>query len=155
MLRLRAHREAGAVGPRSPGRGVKTAVALVRVLLVREPPVAVAAAVAVSGDAAAAVLRFREGFLVRFDGPSEDCGDAETAEDHADDDADGGHGVRVLRLAAVDVPGKDGEGVGGAGAGVDGCSVGAVEAGAGTAVAHDPGRHGHVEAGRRGHVGSV
>ena len=150
MLRLRAHRESGAVGPRSPGWGVKPAITLVRVLL-RETAVAVA----VSDDAAAAALRFRKSLLVRFDGPSDDCSDAETAENHADDDADDGHGVGVLGLAAVDVPGKDGEAVGEARTGVDGCSVGAVEASAGTAVAHDPRRHGHVEAGRRGHVGNA
>ena len=149
VLRLRAHGESGAVGPRSPGWGVKAAVTLVRVLL-REAAVAVV----VSGALAAAVLGFRKGLLVGFDGPADDGGDAETADDDAEDDADGGHGVGTLGLAVVDVPGKDGEAVGRAGVEV-GCSVCAFEAGARTAVTHDPGRHGHVEAVRRGHVGST
>lgn len=100
-----------------------------------------------SDDAAAAVLGFGEGFLVAPHSPSPDGSDAEAADDHADDDADGGHGVCALEVAVVDVAGKQ---VGGAGAGEERCC-----AGARAAVAHDPGADAHVEAGRRGHVGSA
>ena len=147
---LRAHRKPGAVRPRSPEWGVKATVTLVLVLL-RENAVAVAA----SDDLAAAVLGFRKSLLAGFVGPADDGGDKKTADDDAEDDADGGHGVGVLGLAVVDVPGKNGKTVGRTGAGKERSCIGAVEAGTGTAVAHDPGRHGHVEAGRRGHVGSA
>ena len=149
MSGLRAHREAGAVRSRSPGWGVKAAVTLVLVLL-RETAVAVAA----SDDLAATRLGFRKGLLAGFVRPADDGGDKKTADDDAEDDADGGHGVAALGLAVVDVPGQNGKAVGRAGAGEGGGCVGAVEAGAGTAVAHDPGRHGHVEAvDSRGHIG--
>lgn len=98
-----------------------------------------------SDDAAAAALGFGEGFLVALHRPSPDGGDAEAADNHAEDDADSGHGVCALGLAVVDISGEQ---VGGAGAGEERCCVSA-----GTAVAHDPGADSHVEAGRRGHVG--
>ena len=91
--------------PRNPGWVVKAAVTLVLVLL-REAAVAVA--VAASDDLAAAVLGFREGLLVGFVRPADDGGDKKTADDDAEDDADGGHGVAALGLAVVDVPGQNG-----------------------------------------------
>lgn len=100
-----------------------------------------------SDHVAAPVLGFGECLFVALHRPSPDRSDAEAADDHADDDADGGHGVCALGLAVVDVPGEQ---VGGAGAGEERCCVSA-----GTAVAHDPGADGHVEAGRRGHFCSA
>ena len=149
MSRLGANREARAVGSRTPGWGGKAAVTLIRALLREATAVAVVAvAVSESGESSLASL---VGFLVGFDSPSPDRGEAKTTDGHAEDYADDGRGVCALGVAVVDVPGEQ---VGEAGTGVDRRDVGAVEAGAGAAVAHDPGRHGHVEAGDcRGHVG--
>lgn len=93
----------------------------------------------------ATTLRFGESSFVQFDSPAEDGSDAEAAESHSEDDADGDHGVCALRLTAVDVSGQQGEVVGGAGADVECCCVGVVHAGARTTVAHDPGSDAGVE----------
>ena len=153
VSRLGAHREAGAVGARSPGWGVEAAVTLVRgsfglhVVLLRR-----GTAVAQSGSATGqSSLASLVGFDVGLVGPTHESGTTNEANDHAEDDADDGHGVCALRLAVVNVPGKQ---MSRAGATVDRSGVGAVDAGARAAVAHDPGRHGHVEAvDCRGHVG--
>jgi hypothetical protein len=148
VSRLGAHRETGAVRPRSPGWGVKTAVTLVRALLRETASVAVAESGSAAGQSSLASL---VGLDVGLLGPSHESGATQEANGHAKDDADDGHGVCVLGLAVVDVPGEQ---VGEAGAGVDRGGVGAVEAGARATVAHDAGRHGHVEAEDcRGHVG--